>query len=349
MGSKFISLLVLLFLIVGIVGSFAQENTTSTTNETQITQNTTEPVIEPISEPKGPVCSNTKCEKGCVKCEDNKCHEPKFVCEKKIAIEKFFPTTTNIGQTQVNILLRNIGNVDLTELTVEITGDGITTLDKIQTDKIVAGDKDYAFTKINASKGGVIDIIIKLYAGNELLGKAIEQITVVEEKKVVEVPQEEFNATALMSELDAVKQRYREAEKSYQDKKAQGYPVDIIYDKLREIDSQISSAQTYYFEKDYKKLQISLEVIKQNLFDAEERLSTVQKEEQSFGDKVKDNLLFIGSLAAAVISIFTAYKLVNNSIDKQKLLDLHKKLTKKAPKAKYAKKIKANKVEEDKE
>src|SRR3989339_304988 len=93
-------------------------------NETiGITQNVTnETVIAPAI-----VCNETQCDNTCVVCSDQKCHAPDFKCVESAVIEKFLPTSVGIGTNQINIVVRNTGNVDLSNIYVELTGDGITT------------------------------------------------------------------------------------------------------------------------------------------------------------------------------------------------------------------------------
>ncbi len=269
------------------------------------------------------VCTQTQCDSACMKCSDHQCHEPDFRCVEEVTLDKFFPAQVNLGVTQLNIVLKNTGTVDLDDIYAVVTGDGIETIDKIPLDKLSSGSRDYVFAKINASKTGTIDIVIKLYVAGNVRYKYVDQIEVLEAPKPTT---EQINVTGLTNALDQFKQQYKTLEQEYQDKRDQGYTVDLTYDKLREVSSYIIETQSALFELNYKKVQANLAIIKDGLSDITSQLQNAKQKQQTFKDKLRNNLLLIGSLAAAIVSIFTAYKLIQGSVDKEKLLALHKKL-----------------------
>ena len=302
-----------ILILMGTVLVFAQENTTSEANVT----------ASPVEEPQL-VCKTGQCENGCIKCSDRECHDPGFQCIEEITLDKFFPNKVTMGETQLNIVLRNTGTVNLDDIYASVSGDGIAMLDKISVEKLNVGDKDYVFAKINASKSGTIDIVIKIYVAGNVKLKYVDQLIVAEPPKTA--PADVINVTMLNSEFEQLKQKYRDLEQLYQDKKTQGYPVDLIYDNLRAVFNHITETQSFLLQGDYKKAQIGLGVISSNLDDIEEQLNEVRKEKETLSGKVKNNLLFFGSLAAALVSIFTAYKLIQGSVDRKKLLELHKRI-----------------------
>ena len=279
---------------------------------------------ETISE--GIICDETRCDEGCVVCSDSKCHGQDFACSEDISIEKILPESADIGVAQVNILIRNTGNVDLKNISAEISGDGILTLEKIAIEALVSGDKDYTFTKIRASKAGVIDLVVKLYVNNELKDTIVRQLNVLEEKVNVTIAAPEFNITELTNELDKLKEQYAKLEQDYQNKKLEGYPVDIVYDKLKETSNYINDAQSYLVEEDYKKVKVDLRIINDNLDILVDELKNAKKQEKTLTDKIKANMIYIGSIAAAIVSILTAFSLVRSHVNKQKLVELHNKL-----------------------
>jgi len=288
--------------------AFAQENQT----------NETVPQI---------ICSQNQCDSECVKCSDKQCHESKFRCVEELTIDKFFPNEVPLGETQINIVLKNTGNVNLDDIYATITGNGIETVDKIPLSELKTGDKDYVFAKINATKSGLMDIVIKLYVAGNVKHKYVDQIKVLE--PIVQIEQkEEFNATELSSILNLLKQKNKQLEQLYQEKQVQGFPVDIAFDKLRQTSTFITDTESSFFGGDYKRVKANLEVLNNSLADIEEQLNSLKKQEETFKDRLKNNLLFYGSLAAALVSIFTAYKLIQGSIDRKKLLELHQKLSK---------------------
>ena len=303
------TVLFIFVLLLSVVLVDAQ-NATNQTNQTQ------EPQV---------MCTQSQCDKECVKCSDRVCHEPGFRCVEELTLEKFFPTSVQYGINQINVVLDNTGNVELDDISATITGDGITTLEQIPLEKIDAGDRDYVFAKINATKTGTIDIVIKVYVAGNAKHKFVEQITVLEQPKVQDTT-EQVNVTQLTATLDRLRERYKITEQNYQTKKTEGFSVDIIYDKLRSAYSGIADTQAALFQGDYKKVKASIEIINSSLNDVDDQLKTATKVQETLSDKIRNNLLLIGSLAAALVSIFTAYKLVQERINREKILALHQKL-----------------------
>lgn len=277
------------------------------------------------------VCSQTVCSQGCVVCSDNQCHGQGFVCSELLDIEKVFPDNISIGLVQVNILLRNSGNVDLRNISVSLGGDGLYTIKKTPIDYLIAGDKDYAFVNVNATKAGAIDLVIKLHINGLLKDTFVRQLNVFKEEEPVSKETAynatEINATEIINGFDKLKERYIEVEQEYQNKKLQGYYVDLIYDNLKGLKNYIKDSQFYLEYGDYKKVKVDLKVINGILNDIEQELKNAKKEETTFMDKIKRNMLYIGSIAAAIVSVFTAYGLLRSNINKQRIAELQQKLT----------------------
>lgn len=284
------------------------------------------------------MCTQSQCDSECVKCSDKSCHEPGFRCVEELTLEKFFPTTVQYGVNQINIVLDNTGNVKLDDISAAISGDGITTLEQIPLERINVGDRDYVFAKINATKTGTIDIVIKVYVAGNVKHKFAEQITVLEPAKQVQNTTEQINVTKLTSTLDQLRQRYKTTEQEYQNKKSEGFDVDIVYDKLRSAYGGIADTQSALFEGNYNKVKASIEIINDSLNDVDDQLKSATKIQETLSDKIRNNLLLIGSLAAALVSIFTAYKLVQEKINREKILELHQRLSVKKKSKKKAKK-----------
>lgn len=319
----------LIFLVLASVMVFAQETPAETPADVP---NETVAPVEPTL-----TCSQNQCDKGCVKCSDRVCHEPGFECVEKITLDKMFPSELEIGTTQINLLIRNTGTVDLKEIFAEITGDGISTVERISIPKLPAGEKDYAFTKINVEKSGLIDVVIKVYVDGELKGKLVDSFEVAKPISTEPV----VNVTMLGEEISRLKQKYNLLESLYQQKKNDGYPVDLTYDKLKQASDYVTSGQGALVEGDYKKVQASIVVLQSLLPDIETQLNSAVKQEESFGEKIKDNLLFFGSIAAAIISIITALTLVKSHVANEKLIArLGKKKAKEIKKKEKVKKAK---------
>ena len=300
--------------------SSAEADISNISSETAVDE-----ALDAANESTSIVCDETKCDEGCVLCSDNKCHEQEFACTEELSIEKIFPDSIDIGITQINALIKNTGNVELRNISIALSGEGISTLEKIPIESLASGNKDYTFIKIKAAKSGAIDLVVKLYVGSILKTTLVKPLIVLEEKAEA-VNTTKVNATELTNNLNRLKERYIKLEQEYQNKKLEGYPVDILYDKLKETNDYIKGAQLYLVEEDYKKVQLDLTMIKEGIDSIENELKNIKKTEITFTDKVKGNMIYIGSIAAAVVSIFTAYGLLRSSVNKHKIMELHKKI-----------------------
>lgn len=281
------------------------------------TNQTTPPPVPQIS------CTNDKCDSSCLKCADNNCHAQPFTCVSELTMDKITPETTKTGIAQLNILLRNTGTVDLTDIYAEVSGDGVTTLDKIAMDKLVVGDKDYAFVKINATKAGKIDLVIKIYIGGQLRSKLIGQLSVFEDKVPVvaanTTKEIEYNVTQLNLQYNELKIKYDSLTKEYQQKRIDGYVVDIIYDKLKSTSQFLTSAQAALFSGDYKIAKTNMEVANESLSDIELQLKDAVKQQTSLADTIRANILYVGAIAAALVSMFSLIAHFRKVVSKEKL------------------------------
>jgi len=346
---------IILVIILSVL-AFAQNDTNASDNSTvsasviNETQNNTTPVeAPPESPPAEPsvVCNAEQCDSECVQCSDYICHSPNFTCIEKFDVDKITPKTTGTGINQLNILLKNTGSVDLYNLYAEVSGDGITTLERTAVDKLAAGDKDYAFVKINATKAGMIDLVVKLYMKSTLVDKVIGQLNVTEEK--IAIVQETYNEAQIAANINSLKPKYKIVEAEYLAKKDSGYNVELIYNNLKETSDDIKNAQIYLSEKDFKKASISVGVINESLNELSSDLKNAKKKNITLMDKIKNNMIYFGSIAAAIISVFGAWTLIRSKskehIDKLKKIKIPKlKLKKKSPEKK-AKKAKAKRKE----
>ncbi len=277
------------------------------------------------TEPAELVCSTSQCDAGCVLCSDNKCYNPGFTCEADLDIESITPEELDIGKNQLNILVRNTGNVDLKSIYAEVSGNGISMVDNDEIDSLVVDDKDYAFVRIIAEKAGKVDLAIKLYSNSELIKKDVQQITVIGEDQKVET----LNKTEVENNLNSIKERYKTIEQGYQNKKNDGYPVDVVFDDLKSASTYLKDAQFYLLDGDLKKADVNTQLATNMLDNVESGIKNAKKKEATLGEKIKSNLIYIGSIAAALISILTAYKLTTNYVNKKNLVELHHKVKEK--------------------
>lgn len=297
----------------------------NTTPHVLYTPNVTieEPILENTT--TAPVCSSEYCNVTCTICNDGVCHDPAFTCIEKASLEKYLPTTLGLGRQQLNILLRNTGTVALTNVSVYVSGPGISTVSTLPLNTLLVGEKDYVFVTADIKQSGVHDLVLKIFFNGKIQDKLVEQLTVLDEQKPAS-SSEEINATALAQQLEQLKEEYRDLEQEYQNKKIDGYTVDLVYDRLKETHDSIIQAQEAFFDGNYAKVKGHAALATDGLSALAQQLQIVKKPEQKFTDKLKANLVYIGTISAAIVSVFTATGLIKAHINKQKILDLEKRL-----------------------
>ncbi len=270
-------------------------------------------------------CNANECDKGCVVCQDMNCHDPGFVCTIGLTLDKMAPADTTQGVSEINVLFRNTGTVDLSNISADISGDGVETISAIPIQQLVAGDKDYVFVNTNITKSGQIDLVIKVSSNGVLLNRFVSQVSVAAQ---AQQQVQTYNATQLNLNLTQLNTQYNSLTQQYDDKKNNGYTVsDFVANDLQEVSTYLANAQTSLINGDYQSAVATMAVIQTRLSDISDSLMSSQKPQTSLGSAIKNNLLFVASIAAALISIFTAYTLIKNSINRENIAKLHQKIT----------------------
>jgi hypothetical protein len=265
------------------------------------------------------ICEEDNCEKTCTVCSDGNCHEPGFECTEEIQVDKVSPHKLEIGTAQLNVLIRNTGTVDLVNIYAAISGDGITTIEKIPIETLQRGDKDYTFSKLNITKPGEIDLVIKVFIEDKLKKTEVRQITVtapVEQKKPSS-DEQELNTTELSEKLSETKDKYNSVLRKYEEKKEE-YELSGMQENFKDIKSYLISAQSALVEEEFKKAVANLAISEENLAELEKNIDEAKKKKTSLSDKLRNKMIYVGSIAAAIVSIFTAYGIIRSNINRNK-------------------------------
>jgi len=310
-----------------------------------------DPLNPPATEtPLNPTikCDDTQCDLGCSRCKDDMCHPAGFECKEEITIDKIVPASINLGANQLNLLVRNTGTVQFKDIYAEVSGDGITTTEKLHLEKLVPGDKDYLFVKITASKSGMIDLVVRMYVNNGTLQQRdIQQINVVQENTAT-VTADEALVANLTKTVDSLRAKNKELEQLYSSKKQERYSVDGIDDRLKNAHNLVVQAQSALYDQDYKKVQSSSRIAGDELSSIQDLLNEAKKPTVSFMDKVKNNIVYVASIITGIMVIISAIGLVRSHVNKEKLKELGNKLKikKEEKKEEKAEEKKEDKVKE---
>lgn len=323
--------------IVLALSVFAQENETINIteefnetfdgfNETSYSMNITEAnetYTSEINESRL-VCSLQQCDLGCAVCSDSSCYAPEVGCIEQISIDKITPAAMAKGEQQLNILIRNTGNVALPFIEAEVVGYGITTVEKMPIEFLIAGDKDYTFTKINVTESGTVDIIVKLYVNQSLKTQEIFQLTVDEDIVEEQVQESVFNATAAAAQLEAAKSFYNELEKEYYGKEKEQYLLYGIKEDLDDMKESLRLAQVAIIEENQKEFDNTIAYAAAGLQSVEEQLASAEKEKKTLWQMVYENLAVIGTVLGVLISIITVWSMTKVHLKKAKVINVMK-------------------------
>lgn len=279
------------------------------------------------------ICTDEQCESGCTVCDDGSCHSPEISCIEQLSIEKITPLTIATGEQQLNILVKNTGNVALKDIEAEISGYGIATKEKIPIEIIPSGEKDYTFTKVIVQQTGNVDIIVKLFANKTLQTQQIFQITVQEiiqeeainNKTDTETTEEaEFNRTAAIESLNETKTEYENLEKLFFEKDNEGYILYSIEEDLKEIKEYLRKAQVAIIEENNVEFEKNILLTRTNLEELAKKLENAEKEKKTLIELMSENLALIGSILGVIISAITVWTITKAHLKKARIINIIK-------------------------
>ncbi len=301
------------------------EESTNTTIEETIETNTTEINQTEENATTVLICSELQCDVGCTVCSDGSCHAPEEQCIESLVVEKVTPSTIKTGEQQLNIFVKNTGTVALFNIEAEVSGYGMTTVEKLSIETLPSGEKDYTFTKVLAESAGVNDIIIKVYANKTLVTQEIVSMTVTEEEQQEETEEAvSFNQSAALAALNETRIKYNALEMVYYEKEKQEYLVFGIDKDLVEIKEYLRQAQVAVIEQDEKEFQKNILAAQTIIENVAAELESAQKEDKTFMEILSENLALIGSLFGVLISGVTVWSMTKVHLKKAKIVNIIK-------------------------
>ena len=243
--------------------------------------------------------------------------------KEELSIEKLVTKNLNLGQNNIVLQVKNIGNKDIENVSVQISGDGIKTISKTAID-LPLGQSDFVTTIVSITNYGDIDIIVKAYAGDELLGQAIESVfvnTPPEENKEKTVFVDRVYA---QSEIDALWNNLSVYEKDFFLKTSQEYSVLDVSNSIGEIKDELRNLQSEYLHMTKEQFDDAVVIINMLLGDVKEQLDLASP--KKITTIFKENLGLIATTIGVIVSTLTAISLAKShmtSKDKQDKMKHH--------------------------
>lgn len=254
------------------------------------------------------VCSSNQCDARCTKCLDGSCYPPGYACPSVfLKLDKVSPKQLELGQVHLNVFVSNLYQSDASNVDAKVSGAGIKTVSSTPIEKIAPKDKDAVVLTVNVDEPGAIDLLVRITAnvgGEEVSLNAYDQVEVKApiEEQSVKISQSEMDV--ISKEIEKDKDDLNSLELEYQRKKADGYLVSELYDRVKYIRGLLQDAQKSLLDNKYIDAKKTLALVASSMEDLRQALEEAQKEEKSLKDMIKDNALLIttviGSLAAII-------------------------------------------------
>lgn len=298
---KKIPTLLVIILALSIL-AHAEENTTltspnTTTNATTNTTTeapfeTTEPEPQNTTQPSQPPPQPI----------------PKPPKEQKLTIDfsmsKIFPTTTNIGPTQLNIQITNTGDASIENLGAIITGEGIAVTDIVPIEKLEAGQQGYIIAFITANHGGNIPLLIRVLNKEFRSTLKVTDITASfnEVKKRQDAVKLKQKSDQLDKQLDNLTALYENYDHEYIEKKTQGYTFPEL--SFQDAKGYLRQSQANLAKADILNGEASLILVESELREIRTRLDAGLIQKKTWKDTLRENAPWIAAIMSTIVAAF---------------------------------------------
>ncbi len=237
---------------------------------------------------------------------------------KELSIARVVTKTLNQGQNNIVVQLDNTGNIDLPDITVQISGDGVKTTDK-QPVSVAKGKSEFATVIVSVTSQGTVDLVIKAYEKDAMLAQGIDTITVnaiPEDQKPEETKPTIIDADYAQQKTNELWKQLEEYEKTYLTKKSEGYNMPDLTSTISEAKSEIKKLQLESTDITEASFNRRTEVINNILEEISIKLGLAAP--KKLGEKLKDNIGIIATSLGVLVSSLTAYGLLKTHVGARK-------------------------------
>lgn len=197
---------------------------------------------------------------------------------------------------------------------ITISGNGVKTINSPAID-ISKGKSDFITSTVLIESSGEIDIIIKAYSDDILLGKVIESISV--NKPIDEVLDDE-PAPVFVDEDYAINQisllwdSLNNYESDFFTKESNEYSLPDLSDTIDETKEEIKQLELSFSTLTKDQFDKNVLVINRSLNHIKEQLDLARPKKLS--ERIRENLILIGTGLGILVSSLTAYGLAKSHI-----------------------------------
>src|SRR3989338_8418911 len=207
--------------------------------------------------------------------------------DSKINIASYFPTSLQLKENQVTFLVANEGTEPIKDISAKVIGEGIQHLSSTTISRLKPGEQDSLTVKMNVLKEGSLTASVKI-------DEKIFPVTfaVAEQVKV--------NKEELETNLLELKEKLKTEEDKYYEKKADGFLVSEVFDTIKSTKGQLQDAQEKMLTGRLQEAQVNVNLVGSAIADITYRLDDAKKPNQTVLSWMKDNLVTITAIIAAV-------------------------------------------------
>ncbi len=252
-------------------------------------------------------CSQTQCDTRCTKCLDGGCYPPGYMCPSVLlTLDKVSPRQLDVGQSQLSVFISNQYQMEITGVDAKVSGEGIKTLSSTPVDRIASKDKDAVLVTIKVDGPGTIGLLVKITAkvnGEDITLNAYDQVFVKAPPIEAPVKVSQSEMDEISKAIDKGKEDLNSLELEYQRKKADGYLVSELYDRVKYIRGLLQDAQKNLLDSKYIDTRKTLSLVTSSTDDLRQALQEAPKGEKKLKDVIKDNALLITTIIGTVVAI----------------------------------------------
>ncbi len=207
--------------------------------------------------------------------------------DSKINLTSYFPSSITPGNNEITFILTNNGEEVIKDISGKIVGTGIQHLTSTTLPALNPGDQDSLTVKINVLQNGNLSGMLKVADKSFPITFAV-------------TAQAQYNKEDLQAQLTLLRQQLQEQQEVYQDKKSQGYLVSEIFDTVKATQKQLQDAQEQLLKNEFADAKVTMDVASISIADLTTSLQNARKQKVTLLMWMKDNLLAITAIIAAL-------------------------------------------------
>jgi len=308
-------------------------NLTTPSNETQTSppnttiNNTpavnTTPTSPPITQPRSPSGNSNDSEEPIAPVKT-----PVIPPVWSFEMAKVIPGDVKIGDSQINIQIKNTGNQNLTNLNAVITGDGVSVYTQESIARLSPTDSKYILAWINTKKSGKIPLSIRIQdkVFTASLNVVDSEETAQAKRDAEELAAKRRKIREIQSDISNLSDIYEAFQKDYYIKESKGYDMTSI--NINDAKSYLRNSQSALAKDDLTDASANVVLLRAELADLREKLVSAQPKPRTWKDILKENIPLLSGIFGILVGGIAVYEKLKRKAEKVKANGLFNKGTK---------------------